>query len=342
MSKKTNISCLIDDLTVLRDSFRTKYDNRKKELDKEIKQLKNDFRPGKRLNDEIQSAKERFEKDIDSIRKEASGFIKPNIESIRTYEMARVRAIDTGIMEKLQSISNIPISGRELAVLKERFAPNDEFWPSKMISHIAEKNGLNPEDFVQTASLDVKLGVLEDLERQTEQLIGSYDGNATYSNLVLLADSALMKAENTYLNGFENANLKNSQLARRVVAMIRHKNVADQGIALMNALNNADPQFKTELFYEMAKQNTVPVEARRFARIEKEYQAFINGELSAYKQAKKAIQEAVRAENIEDVKSIAETMIDNTYFEQMLEESQTENFHISEFLTSGENVTVPS
>lgn len=339
MSKKTNISCLIDDLTVLRDSFRSKYDTRKKELDKEIQQLKNDFRPGKRLDAEIQSAKEKFEKDIDSIRKEASDFIKPDIESMKTYEMARVRVVDTSVMEKLQSLSNIPISGRELAILKERFAPNNEFWPSKMISYIAEKNCLNPEDFIQTTSLDTKISVLEDLEKQTEQLINLYDGEVTYTNLALLADSALIKAENTYLNGFENANLKNAQLARRVMAMIRHKSPAEQGIALMNAVSNADPHFKTELFYEMEKQNTVPVEARRFARIENEYQAFINGELSAYKQAKKAIKEAVEAENIEDVKSVAETMIDNAHFAKMLEESQTENLYIGEYLAS-ESVTI--
>lgn len=339
MRKETNISCLIDDLTVLRDSFRSKYDARKKELDKEIQQLKNDFRQGKRLDEEIQFAKEKFAKDIDLIRKEANDFIKPNIESMKTYEMARVRHIDVSVMEKLQSLSNIPISGSELSILKERFAPNNEFWPSKMISYIAEKNCLNPEDFIQTASLDTKISILKDLEKQTEQLIDGYNGELTYSNLVLLADSVLMKAENTYLNGFENANLKNAQLARRVIAMIRHKNPTEQGIALMNAVSNADPQFKTELFYEMKKQNTVPAEVRRIARIENEYQAFINGELSAYEQAKKAIKKVVEAENIEDVKSVAETMIDNAHFAKMLEESQTENFHICEYLAS-ESVTI--
>lgn len=335
-----NISVVTDILTVARDSYKNQYDALKKAYELEVKQIKQDFKSGTpRYNEELENAKFAFENNVDRIRKEAKDFTTNHFEELRENELAKVRRIDTDSMAKLSAVANLPLSAAELSVLQDKYAPKGEYWATRMIADLAEKNGLKPSQFLQTATLDTKLNVLQQLEGQLDKLLAEYDGEVRYDTLVLLHDEILMRAERTYMNGWALSDLEDSQVARRLFLQLNGKNVAEQGIALQNIANNTTPEVKRALFFEMENHpGIVESGAMRWAGIADEFESYQKNEHKSYTDAKKAIDKAVTATSKEEIEQIANELGENTYFQKMLSGASESNIHVSEYLLETQTV----
>lgn len=329
-----NISNVADFLAVSRDTYKGKYDEYKKAYEAEVKQIEQDFKPNTpRYAEEIQTVKNKFETNLQKVREETKGFVVKQIEELKESELAKVRKIDTDAMQKLSAVSNLPLSAAELSTLQDRFAPKGEYWATRMIADMAEKNGLKPSQFLQTATLDTKLNVLQQLEEQLDKLLAEYDGTVRYDTLVLLHDEILMRAERTYNNGFVLSDMEDSQVARRLFLQLKGKSVAEQGIALQNIMNNTTPEVKRALFFEMENHpGTIESGALRWAGLTDEFESYQKNEHKDYTDAKKAIDKIVTATSKEEVGKIADGLGENTYFQKMLSGANESNIHVSEYL----------
>lgn len=333
---KTDISTVIDFLMLARDRYKTDYIQLKKTYEKKMKEIQKDFKPDtERFNMEMQKAKQHFEKQVEEQRQSVKEFALRNVDEILADEVDTVRKIDTVAMEKLSAVSSLPLTATEISILKERFAPEGEYWPSRMISDLAEKNGLNPTQFIHSATLDVKLNVLQELRQHLETFLTNYDGSFNYKTEVLLDDTVLLRAQSIYMNGYANETMENERTARVSLMRLKGKNAFEKGIGLANILNNTTESIKRALFYEIANNvNGVNIDAvaLRWAGYDAEFEAYKKNEHSDYKEAKKAFNKVVTAESEEEVEGVAVRMGENKYFNDMLQTSKITNKHIESYL----------
>ncbi len=333
---KTNISTVIDILTVARNEFKSKYENLKKEYDKEVKEIQRDFKPNTpRYNEEMQKAKQRLEMQIEEERQEVRKFTIHNIDDLMDDEVATVRRIDTIAMEKLSAVANLPLTATEISILQERFAPNGEYWATRMIGDLAEKNGLKPSQFLQSATLDTKLDILRQLKEQTEKLLVEYDGEPRYQTEVLLADAVLARAERIYTNGHMGKCMEDEQIARRAFVQLKGKSIVEQGIGLQNILNNTTEETKRALFFEIANNTkgiNIDDSALRWAGYLDEFEAYKKKEHSDYQKARKAFDKVITAGSKEEVESVAVRMGENKYFNNMLQGAKNTSKYVETYL----------
>lgn len=333
---KTNISTLIDILTVARNEYKRNYGQVKKTYDKEIKEIQRDFKPNTpRYIEEMQKAKQRFESQVEEQRKTVKEFTLHNIDDMVDDEVAVVRRIDTVAMEKLSAVANLPLTATEISILQERFAPNGEYWATRMIGDLAEKNGLKPSQFLHSATLDTKLDVLKQLKQQLETFLTDYDGEPRYQTEVLLADAVLARAERIYTNGYMNTSMEDEQIARRAFVQLKGKSVAEQGIGLQNILNNTTEATKRALFFEIANNVSginIDDGALRWAGYADEFEAYKKNEHSDYKEARKAFDKVITAGSKEEVESVAVRMGENKYFNNMLQDAKNTSKYVESYL----------
>lgn len=337
MSEVNNIINLIDSLTVARDSYKRMYDTHNNSYKKALDGIKNDFKPNtERYKEEVAKADLTFKNDVQKAKKEVMDFIIPQIEDLRNYELSKVRVIDTDALEKINAISNIPISSTELLVLQKRFSGNvSNYWADRMLINIAEKNGIKPSIFFKEADIDTKINVLNQLEEQLDKMFNEYNGEATYNNLVLLCDSVLHKAEKEYTSGHAAESMENNQLAKRILTQLKGKSTAEQGIALQNLMKNATPEVKKALFYEMTmNEGVVNKDSIKFAGITDTYNDYKTKEHALYSEARTMIENSLKAKSLEEVKEIAERMEENPYYSNMLKKSETANVYVNDYLSN--------
>lgn len=332
----TNISTVIDILTVARDNFKSKYGVAKKQYEEAVKSIKHDFKAGTpRYTEELENAKKRFDGIVEKESQEVKSFAKNNIDELRESEMLKVRMIDTNAMEKLSAVANLPLTASEISILQNRFAPNGEYWATRMIADMAEKNGLKPSQFLHSATLDTKLNVLQQLEEQVDNLTKEYNGEVRYQTEVLLADAVLARAERIYTNGYLDSNMEDEQIARRAFVQLKGKSVAEQGIGLQNILNNTTEETKRALFFEIANNTSgimIEESALRWSGYADEFEAYQKNEHSEYKQAKNALNQIVVADSKEAVEAVALSMSENAYFSKMLENAGNSNKYVDAYL----------
>lgn len=320
-------------LAVARDDYKNGYNEYKKEYEQRLKEIKENYKPNTELyNQEVQRAEVKFNTNVYAKKEEVKQFALRNIEELRESEYAKVRSIDTSAMEKLSAVAGLPLTANELGVLQARFAPNGEYWATRMIADMAEKNSIKPSLFQNSASLDTKLNVLSQLETQLNDLLEKYNGEHHYGTEVLLHDSVLLRAERVYTNGW-NTEMEDSQVARRAFLQLKGKSPVEQGIALSNIINNTTAETKIALFFEMANDNSfIDDGALKWAGIKEEFEAYKAGEHKDYSEARKAIEKTLAATSKEEVAATVGTMTENKYYQEMLKKAGKNHFPISEYM----------
>lgn len=333
------IITLNDILAVCRDDFKAKYAVLKKEYKATLETNKAQYMPGAPRALADQEAKDKFENDCAALRAEVKEFAKPYFDNLRESEYLKVSKIDVVTLERMKAVSQLPLSAAEIGILQQKFAPKgDEYWEMRMIAELAEKNGLNPMQYLNSAALDVKLDVLSQLETQLDGLLAEYDGEFKYGTEVLLNDSVLLRAENVYTNGWKNADMEDADVARRAYWQLKGKTPVEQGIGLMNLYRNATEGVKRALFYEIAQDDSIiDSGAIRFAGLSDEFELFKSGDYEQYSAARDSMKKVMVATKSEDVEEIAETMAENKFFNVMLKNAAKNNSHVQEYIEGAEH-----
>lgn len=331
---KTNITNTIDLFTVVRDAYKSKYKQHLIQYKERLKDIETNYKSNSPFyKQEKQRAKEEFELAVEKERKEAKEFIGEAVEQLRQDEVFHVRQIDVETMQKLNAISDMPLSAEELSVLQKRFAPHGEYWATRKLAVLAEKNGLKPSQFENSASLHTKLDILSQLEGQLDKLLSDYNGEQHYRTEVLLCDSVLQRAERTYCNGWQNADMEDEAVARRAFVQLKGLTPIEQGIALQNLFNNTTKELKNAIFFEMANhEGIVETAAIRWAGLEAEFEAYKSGQYKDYEIARKAIDKVRIAEGKVAVEKIAEPLKENPYFMDMLNRESDSNMNVGAYL----------
>lgn len=336
---KTSISNTIDLIAIAKDTYKNKYKEHQKQYEERVKNIKENLKPNSKFyKEESEKAKKEFEVAIEKERTETKDFISGVVEQLRQDEYYNVRQIDSDIMTKLNSIADLPLSGEEISILRSRFAPKGEYWPTRILSVIAEKNGLSPSQFENSSSLRTRIDVLSQIERQADKLLKEYDGSFRHETEILLCDSVLRRAERVYCNGWANDSMEDEQVARRAFARLKDLSIIQQGIALQNIVNNTTQETKKAIFFEIANNGGVDESALRWAGCYDEFVSYKNGQHKDYTEARKGIDKTRCAENRFEVAKIADPLKDNVYYMDMLKKESESNLAVDAYLNKGTSI----
>ena len=335
---KTNITKITDSITVARDAYRSKYTELSEKHNNDLKFLKDNYvNNSQQYKVQKELIQRNFKDDVEKARTDAVEFVLTQINELREQEVTRVGKIDADIMQKISSIADIPITAEELGILKEKYnSDNENYWASRLLANIAEKNGIPASQIYNSASISVKLDILGQLEQRTMDFLNKYDGSPSYDINALISDNVLMRSERIYCNGYENAPLEDEQTARRAFVMLKDQNPVSQGIGIRNILNNASDTIKNAFFYQLSNSSDISEYALKWSGYEDEYKAFINGTINSYREAIIALETARNVSNKDDFDSIVGTMTDNPYFNDMLQRESKVNSVISSFTEESE------
>ena len=243
-----------------------------------------------------------------------------------------MQKVDVETLQKLNAVSNIPVTAEEISILQRKYDPTgNNYWVGRFLADLAERNGIPGIQINNGASIETKLDVLQQLEDQAKRMISEYDPDKhDYRIHALLADSVLMRAENVYTCGWQVGELEDEQVARRAFLQLKGQNTISQGIGLMNILRNANNSLKNALFYEISNGGKFSESALEWAGCLDEYNAFLDNHVTDYRNAKQAMQKLRTTEDEKEFSNVVKDMYKNDYFRDMFSREKSENITINE------------
>lgn len=249
LKKNHKIFDLVD---VFRDTYMQKYDALLNEKNEKIAYAKKNFIKGSDgYKNALDMANSEFDVNVEVLQKECLAEIKPEIESKKMEIRAEVSTVDTNTMQQLNAIAQLPISNTEMQLVCDRYQGKN-YWIDRKLSQIADNNGCR---IALEPSLDVKMSVLDDLERRIDSFIADYEGreSQTLINFDMLSSNKLLHLEKMYTNDYLNSRLSARERAKRIISNAKTKgNILDISVTLNQAYKNADYQVQEAILFELA------------------------------------------------------------------------------------------
>lgn len=306
----TKINDLVNLLRDVRDIYQASWIDAEETKKKELAILERDYKKGsltyKAKKQEIEL---NFDVAIVAAREKAAKRAAEEIESMKEWERTSVGIINTELLSKINALRGIPVTTEELAqILKKHGSGN--YWVQKAAGALAEENGIPVTDLPLDSSLDVKLGVLDQLSGQLDKLLNHYDRTANTpqaanARFLYLNDSILENAVNIYNDGVKAV----SEMDAAAGAYLKIRAMSGQmskACAITNSLRNLKTEdAKNALLYKLATDNEIMPEAYAVAGISDEMAEWKNGKAGRYLKAKKMTD---MLKTVQDTEKIKETL----------------------------------
>lgn len=329
---------LVDELRFVRDNFRGDVSKLTMAHNETMKIINKDYREGSQTKaDAVEEAVTEYNTQMEKLREEAVKYMTPFFTEIKDAETRRVMKFDTAAIAAIKSVEDVPMTYRELEVLCDTYARvKDNYWVTKIMSQIAEKNGVSFEKLGLKADYDVRMEAIESLESQFAEMIATENGDDSIKNAMHLHDSRLTKAEVLYSGGLINLDANPERIASRAFGLIANKsNAIDKGVGIRNIFANADEFTKLEFVNLLVKHN-VSREALALSGCNELVNEIKEKELTQYLEAKDAMESIKRAETTEIVdKWLNEFKVlheDNKYIDDLMKLAKKDYKIINDFL----------
>ena len=192
------------------------------------------------------------------------------IDALESEEKGKVFTLARAAsnLNQIEKIYNLPVSQDELDIFVDHFAKEtNNYWPMKMLRDIAQKNGLRLDRI--DADYGTKKAVLDELRNRLERFVELRIQGKELAGNLQLSNSALLRMEETFSNGFAISNFSALETAQRALSLIRVKLVSDPGDAAAGLANlwkniRKDDGIREAFIYELIK-NPIPENVVVFA-----------------------------------------------------------------------------
>ena len=246
------INELIKQVTITRDKFKGDYKRLKADRNKKLDDAEMRF-----INDALKDKKaeinQEFNDAVDKCRGEAFSYIIPLIEAEKQTEKAKLTKCDTDKLNRLLTISKLPISQLECELLIDEFS--GDYFRDKALLNIATTNRLDihSEKFLKLQkNIDERMSILDGLENDCKALFETYSASDRYNEEIILSDKDLFDAELSYHNGFIGENVDSETKARVILGTIgQEKTAVGQALTFKSTFNNSDKETKSHLLSMM-------------------------------------------------------------------------------------------
>lgn len=317
-------------------NYREQYDSIMNTRNREMKELERDYNP---TSPKYNERKERINNACDSaitkLRVQASERSAADLEELRRQEIERVQVVDESLLTKIRAIADIPMTTAELKAFSDKINAKSNYWASRAIADIAERNGIDASELGIETTLDTKLNVLDQMEQQLDKILKLYGtkdiDEKAYVRFLYLNDNVIENAKQVY--GGKAGKLSDSQKADKAYINIKAQ-VTDiaKGISISNALRNAKEEVKNHLLCRLAEDNSISSMSAELSGHSKEIEEFKNGKAHEYRKAERAIENIRKTKDVAVIRQTAEEYSDNEFFSDMFIREQKQNEVLSGLL----------
>ena len=307
--------------TVLR-SESLRYKQKHKELTKKYKEdIENvektyikDTPPYKAI---LETLKKNYDESIRDMRLECTKIANDMVTELKAIEKNRIGKVDEAKLAKIRAIQDMSLSVEELEVLAGIYNADGDYWASRALMEIAEKNGIDGFAGVMEAPYSTKLSVINDLANQFSQIITNYPSQfrdeQTKLEYVYLNEDIINRAELIYKGRISAVD---SELSARKAwsAMLSKPTAVERAGCLSNILKNAKGEMKDELLLHCCLQDgvTITADVLEMSGFAEDVKQFKEKGVANYQRAKNLVYEIVTADETAK-KSIAIDNKDNPF-----------------------------
>lgn len=326
---KTNIGIVAEILKYEAAEYRKKYDGIKNAEKRELKEAHDNYKPdSKLLISKVDQIKRACDSTIAKLKVESADKALLEIEELREQELLRVQTVNEPLLAKIQAIANIPMTTLELKAFADKIGAKGDYWASRALSDIAERNGIDSTEIGIESTYDTKMSVLDQLTDQLNRLLKYYGtkdvAERTKANYLYLNDDIIETAKQIY--GGNVGKLNDSQKADRAYfTVMTQQTDIQRGIAISNVLRNAKGEVRNMILCRLAEDSSVSNMAVEFSGHGAEISNFRNGLAKEYRMAEQALRDIRKMKDKTIIENKAMELDGNSFFNDMFIKEQKTN-----------------
>lgn len=313
--------------------YKRRYAEIMQEKDDSMKQLKSTFIANTpAYKQKFDNILLNYEKSLADARHNATKNVIPVISEFRDELLSDAKRVDENKINKITSLMNIPMSMTEIQALADKYDVSHDYWSGRIFSMIAESNGIPASAIGVSPTLDTKLSVVAQLERQFEQIVehfGADDRDTKMKTSYLYLNDSVLSNAKSIFNGTDNS--ESDVITRSLMLIHAQQNDIQKGVAIQNALKNLKGMERNEMLCQLKMDKGITDYALQFANVNDEV---VNFDAEAFIHSQKQI-DKIQAMNDEDaIKEIIATMQENEnpFFDEMLEIQSKKNEGLKQLL----------
>lgn len=249
-----------------------------------------------------------------------------DVEELRQQELFRVQTVNEPLLAKVRAIADVPMTMLELKAFAAKIGAKGDYWASRMLADIAEKNGIDSTEIGIESTYDTKMSILDQLTDQLNSIFKHYGTNDPTErpkvNYLYLSDEICERAKQMY--GGKIGRLSDTQKADKayLTIMTQHTDI-QKGIAISNVLRNAKGDVKNLILCRLAEDRNISEMAAEFSGHMNEISEFKNGKAAEYRLAEKALQNIRKVKDRAAIENIATEYSDNEFFGEMFKKEKS-------------------
>lgn len=253
-----NIRTLGNFLAALAIDYRENYKGLAKEKETKLGAIKENCIPGSaEYKSRTEEAEATFLEKVTEARKYATKVGSERIEELREFEKTRLTKVNETKLAKLRAIQDMPLTADEIIAFAEYYGANEDYWTSRLLTEIAQKNGLDGFEGVMESNYSTKLSIINDLASQLFEIVREYPAQDKQEQLKLeriyLTEPVLERAYLMYEGRIAVRN-DGSEADRAWSALLSKSTDIERGVFLANLLRNAKGEKREEILAKCKEQ----------------------------------------------------------------------------------------
>lgn len=332
-----SIKTVVDMMAAEAMDFRLKYKEIEKERDSSFLDLKENYVPNTQLFASRESEIEKnFINSKNKLIADSMGIFS-YIDDLKKQETDRVSKINEKAIQKVRALEGIPLSEKELFVLADNMEISGDYYASRMLALIAEKNGIEFFDRALESSFEVKMNVLDQLKDHFNELLEQYPGDKyTHPKLeyAYFSTGVMERAVDLYNGKKTNTELKSA--ADRAYLNVKSKDTQlEKGLAIANVLKNAKAGIRDRILCKIAMDDTIGDSAVSLSGYAEEINDFKQGKAKKYVAAERLATELLSVKDYGLIQRRISENSDNPFLLGMLENEKKNSPILYDALNEG-------
>lgn len=232
-----------------------------KDRDFEIKNAEMVYQPGS-LSQKRSEINDTYNKRLSEAARAFGDAIDPLIAEAESSARVRCSTIRPERIAELRSIADLPMTAGELNLIAPKYVGN--YYTSKLITEIAEKNSIAAEDlnFTTPPSYDVEMSVLNEIKEAVIGYCDSFNGSDasdTIPTRMILSDKRIQKWEDAISNGIASEKaMTDEHLAHRSYTKIASCLGEDErALAIKREVDAIRPSARIQLLHKIADSHVI-------------------------------------------------------------------------------------
>lgn len=327
---KTNIEVVTVALQYAAEEYKRRFDEIQNTRKRELKEADDNYKPGsKMLKEKIEQINSACDKALAKLKVDIADRAIEDVEVLRKHETERVQVINEPLLAKIRAIEELPMTTLELQAFADKIGVKGDYWASRALANIAEKNGIDSADIGLEATYDTKMNVLDQLLSQLDSIIKYYgQKDATLEranvNFLYLSDTIIQRAKKIY-NG-KIGQLTDNQAAKKAFFTVKAQQTdIERGVCISNILRNSKGNIRNKILCLLSEDTSLSEMAVEFSGKAEEIASFKNGLAKEYRAAERALQKIQGTKTKEIIENTVAEMENNSFFPDMYANEQKTN-----------------